>query len=295
MTSKSARQLDPPDDGLGLVAFRKVPAPGGLPLDQLSDALAGRLNSGDDPYHAATPADAADDAVVVPSEGACEITPRSILEAMLFVGSPQNEPLTSQAVAGLMRGVRPAEIDALVRELNETYARRRCPYTIVAEGSGYRLVLVERYAGIREKFHGRARRARLSSAAIEVLAAVAYNGPITADEISRLRGTPSGHILTQLVRRQLLRLERGATKPRRAVYLTTPRFLELFGLESLDDLPRGSDLRGDMKTPRDPEAVTRAYPSTGAYGGSRPNAAIRIAIRSYGRSPNCADACGEHC
>ena len=52
-------------------------------------------------------------------ETAAEVTPLTILEAMLFVGHPLGEPLTSQQIAGLMRGVRPAEIDELVQELNE--------------------------------------------------------------------------------------------------------------------------------------------------------------------------------
>jgi segregation and condensation protein B len=138
--------------------------------------------------------------------------------------------------------VRPAEIDALVRELNRDYDRRNCPYGIVAEGAGYRLKLREQHARVREKFYGKARQARLSQAAIEVLAAVAYNAPIGADDVSRLRSTPSGHILAQLVRRQLLRIERGETKPRKTLYSTTPRFLELFGLDNLDDLPRSSNL-----------------------------------------------------
>jgi len=220
----------------------------GMALDQLSAAFAGMLSSGDDPYSSASPGaphEVAADAALPQdddSDDACEITPRTILEAMLFVGSPQNEPLSSKRVAELMRGVRPGEIDTAVRELNELYERRNCPYTIVQEGNGYRLLLRAEYGRLRDKFYGKVRRARLSQAAIEVLAAVAYNEPIPADEINRLRGTTSGHILTNLVRRQLLRLERPAEVPRRIVYYTTPRFLELFGLDSLADLPRSGEL-----------------------------------------------------
>ena len=188
---------DKSDDALGLAAFRQVPAGGGLPLDQLSSALGGLLESGDDPYSTprASAAEAVDTVVAEPEEESCEITPRTILEAMLFVDGPRNEPLSSKHVASLMRGVRPAEIDALVQQLNADYARRRCPYTIVTVGAGYRLVLHPRYERLRDKVLGRSRRARLSQAAIEVLAAVAYHEPITADEISRMRGTPSGHVL----------------------------------------------------------------------------------------------------
>jgi segregation and condensation protein B len=236
-----------------LDAFRQVSENVGPSLAQLSAALAGMLDSGDDPYSA--PAGAPnqgpmavestssvdESASMAAADDSCDVTPRSILEAMLFVGSPGNEPLTARQVAGLMRGVRPAEIEQLVGELNETYRRRNCPYRIAAEGAGFRLKLRERYGRLRDKFYGKARQARLSQAAIEVLATVAYRSPITSDEISRLRGTPSGHILTQLVRRQLLRIERSGSKPRRTSYFTTERFLELFHLESLEDLPRSPD------------------------------------------------------
>ncbi len=136
--------------------------------------------------------------------------------------------------------MRPAEIDALVRQLNADYQARRCPYTIASEGAGYRLRLGEQYARLRDKFYGKTRQARLSQAAIEVLSLVAYSEPLSADEVSQLRGTPSGPVLAQLVRRQLLRVESGTGKRRK--YATTSRFLELFALDSLADLPSSQDL-----------------------------------------------------
>lgn len=257
----AAKSIKPAaDDSFGLAAFRQPPEEAGLSLNQLSAAFAEMLSSGEDPYSAAKTAgaqrpvagsdpsgaawgsaDAAETDSLRAGDG-CEVTPRTILEAMLFVGGPGEQPLTSQQVARLMRGVRPAEIDALVRELNADYEARRCPYTIVAESAGYRLRLREEFARLRDKFYGKARQARLSQAAIEVLSLVAYSEPLTAEEINQLRGTPSGPILTQLVRRQLLELKRPATRGERGRYLTTPRFLELFGLESLADLPRSNDL-----------------------------------------------------
>jgi segregation and condensation protein B len=247
MEENRADRQAPGEPEFGLPVLAGEPT-SGLALDQLSAALAGMLG-GDDPY-AAAPADAPtaiETGEELPPRTAdallaCEITPRSILEAMLFVGSPQNEPLSSKRVATLMRGVRAEEIDALVRELNGDYERRNCPYRIVAEGGGYRLALGEEYARLRDQFYGKVRQARLSQAAIEVLAAVAYHEPITSDEVTRLRGTSSGHVLAHLVRRQLLRLDRGTDSPRRLVYYTTGRFLELFSLKSLADLPRSGEL-----------------------------------------------------
>jgi segregation and condensation protein B len=161
---------------------------------------------------------------------------------MLFVGSPDNQPLTSEQVAGLMRGVRRAEIDELVVDLNRQYRAEARPYSIVAEGAGYRLALSNGFAFLREQLYGRPRAARLSPAAVEVLAIVAYNEPVTAEQVTRMRGTASGPVLAQLVRRELLRIERRGEKPHTACYLTAPRFLQLFHLSSLDDLPRSREI-----------------------------------------------------
>ena len=134
---------------------------------------------------------------------------------MLFVGNRQNEPLDASQVAGLMRGVRPAEIDDLVRDLNREYEANRCPYRIIGEGAGYRLALRDKFHALRDKFYGRVQHARLSQAAVEVLSLVAYNGSLSGDEVAKLRGKPTGAILAQLVRRQLLALERDAEASRR--------------------------------------------------------------------------------
>jgi segregation and condensation protein B len=237
----------------------------GLSLDQLSQAFATMLGHGNDPYSAPVDAppdklaeavadvlpQAANDATATASETEpsaddhCAISPRTILEAMLFVGRPDNVPLTSQQVAGLMRGVTAEEIDDLVQEMNADYAAKGCPYTIASDGPGYRLTLRDEFNTLRERFYGRARAARLSPAAIEVLALVAYNEPLTSDEVSKLRGKPSGHILSQMVRRQLLRIERTTTKPIQNRYFTTRRFLEVFRLRSREDLPRSEDLERD--------------------------------------------------
>jgi segregation and condensation protein B len=77
-----------------------------------------------------------------------------------------------------------------------------------------------------------------------VLALVAYRQPATKQEVETLRGADSGALLRQLVRRGLVAVLQRADADRREVaYGTTPRFLELFGLRSLDDLPQTQDLQ----------------------------------------------------
>ena len=174
----------------------------------------------------------------------CPINPHTIFEAMLFVGNTDNRPLESRRAAELMRGVESEEIADIVSRLNQRYAENGCPYTVVSEGAGYRLKLVERFHPLRNKFYGRVREARLSQAAIEVLAIVAYRQPITSEEVNRLRDKPCSHILSQLVRRRLLQIERPADQASKPCYRTTDRFLELFGLDNIDELPKSEDAVG---------------------------------------------------
>jgi len=101
--------------------------------------------------------------------------------------------------------------------------------------------LRDEFHSLRDVFYGRVKAAKLSQAAVDVLAIVAYKQPLTREEVDAMRGRPSGSLLAQLVRRQLLRLERPHDKPRTPRFCTTDRFLQLFGLESLRDLPSTPD------------------------------------------------------
>ena len=170
------------------------------------------------------------------------LTPLGIFEAMLFVGDRDNHPLTAARAAELMRGVDVGEIDGLVRELNRRYKRGGCPYFVAEDSDGYRITLRKPFHPLREQFYGRIREARLSQAAIDVLAVVAYQQPLSAEQISTVRGKPSSAVLSQLVHRRLLRIERLPGKRRAVQYFTTDRFLQLFGLQTLADLPQSEEL-----------------------------------------------------
>ena len=168
--------------------------------------------------------------------------PRTILEAMLFVGHPHNELLTREQAASCMRGVEPEEVDELVIELNGEYERLGCPYVIAQQDVGYRLTLRPPWQPLRERFYGKLREARLSQAAVDVLSVIAYRQPISREEIDELRGRESGALLRQLIRRRLLRVEIPQEKGSSRIYWTTERFLHLFGLERLEDLPQSEEV-----------------------------------------------------
>ena len=178
----------------------------------------------------------------VPASDDCPITPRSVLEALLFVGQPGSELLRAEQVAEWIRDVEPGEVAQAAAELNAIYAEEGAPYAVLEESGGFRLRLTPEFQQNQRRLSGRSREARLSQAAVEVLALVAYNQPITGSEISRLRGRPSGHVLTHLVRRQLLRIDRKPDRPRTPLYQTTQRFLTLFGLSDISELPQTQEL-----------------------------------------------------
>ena len=210
-----------------------------ISLDALTAAYAGLVGSSEiAPSNDPTPPSEQDEADE-PDEAQADdhVSPLGILEAVLFVGNGENIPLTAKRIAALMRGVSPREIDELVVELNDRYRELECPYEVVSQGAGYLLNIRDEYANLRDRFYGSIREARLSQAAIDILAVIAYGQPLTREEIDETRGRPSGGILSQLVRRQLLRIERPAKKPRRPKYHTTKRFLKIMGLEDIRELP----------------------------------------------------------
>jgi segregation and condensation protein B len=172
----------------------------------------------------------------------CEINPRSVVESMLFVGRPDNGSISSRELAAAMRGVSPAEIDVAVAELNAIYEADQTPYWIEQSGGGYQLVLRPEFDRVRDKFYGKVKEVRLSPSALEVLSILAYNQPATAEQLNELRGQACGAALATLVRRQLVRLDRSGAAGQSPQYSTTERFLALFGLESLAELPRSEEL-----------------------------------------------------
>jgi segregation and condensation protein B len=232
-------------DDLGLEGLSNPPDDHGLSLEDLSAAYAQLIDGGADPYQPdeieEDEADEEDLGEARDGSEDVEVTPRSILEAMLFVGCSNNEPLSGRVVAGLMRGVSPREIDELVHELNKTYEAEGCPYHIVSAGAGYTMQLRPEFGRLRDRFYGRIREAKLSQPAIDVLAMVAYRQPISRDAVNELRGQSSGAVLSQLVRRELLRIERTEKSPRTPLYYTTDRFLDLFGMANINELPQSQE------------------------------------------------------
>ncbi|MCA9167000.1 MAG: SMC-Scp complex subunit ScpB [Planctomycetales bacterium] len=204
-----------------------------------TDAPSTSTTSTDAPSNAESPAPAP--AGADEDDDTAGIVPEQVLEAILFVGHPQNEPLTSRRIASFLRGVSPQEVDEMIVELNQRYADQQAAYEVVSEGAGYRMTLRPEFTRLREAFYGKVREAKLTQAAVDCLAIVAYHQPIERDLVEKLRGQNSGSLLSQLVRRELLQVEVTNERPRKKLYRTTDRFLDLFGLDCLADLPSHDD------------------------------------------------------
>ncbi len=236
------RSNSSPLDGLAA-----PPLDGGLSIDRLAQAFAGLMGGAipDTTPHAppiapapgpAIEIDASPDLDAVEADGSCRVSPRTILEAMLFVGLPGGEPITSRRVASLLRGVRPQEIDDLAAELRGDYAAERRPYEVVSQGAGWVMRLRDEYAAFAAVLEERSKTVRLDQESLDVLATVAWNQPVARDRLVELGCDARPATLRQLVRRGLLELTR--EEDAEPTYSTTPKFLELFRLSSLKDLPK---------------------------------------------------------
>jgi segregation and condensation protein B len=169
------------------------------------------------------------------------ISPEQVLEALLFVGG---EPLTGRRLADLLGGETiSAQVDQLVDQLNARYDEQCRPYHILPGEGGYRLALRPEFEAIRSRVYGLGPRdVRLSQDALEVLALVAYQQPVDRDTLEATGKTNVHPLVRQLLRLELIALERGDGGKDDIRYRTTARFLQLFSLARLEELPHPEDL-----------------------------------------------------
>jgi segregation and condensation protein B len=180
-----------------------------------------------------------------PAETASEdvrVLPTQVVEALLFVGG---RAMSAKAISAALRGeFAPSFVESSIRELGERYERQARPYEIVVSEQGYQIALRPDFEHLRNRVYGFGpKHVRLSQDALEVLALVAYRQPITRGAIEMLRNKNAGSQLRQLLQRELLTVQRAETgEAGEAAYRTSARFLQLFGLARIEDLPRAEHL-----------------------------------------------------
>ena len=172
------------------------------------------------------------------------VSPQSIVESVLLIGRPDSGPITATEIAGLMRGVSEFEVDKMVAELNAEYIADCRAFYIASIGGGYRMQLANDLDGIRQAFLGPSKPVRLSQSAIDCMSLVSYQPGIQREQLDAQLGKPTGGILNQLVRRELLEIRREKVEGEKKLvprYYPTQRLLDLAGLETLDDLPTAEE------------------------------------------------------
>ena len=158
-----------------------------------------------------------------------------LAEAILFIGSV---PLTLAEFRRAQPAADDAALAAAVGALNSRYERTGRPYRIVADGDGWRLRLLPVHAVWLAERLRPDRGVKLAPAQLETLAAVAYRQPLSRPALEQLLRRDAGSALRRLLRLRLVELENAGERDAAATrYRTTPRFLEVFGLPELADLP----------------------------------------------------------
>ncbi len=183
--------------------------------------------------------DDADGSESADDASAAESVNLALLEAMLF---STHHPLTAGRLGELLDldGTKP--VRAAVKALNKSYEETGRSFRVEQVAGGYQLLTLPAFGEDLKKLHQREADAKLTKAALETLAIIAYKQPILRADVEAIRGVACGETIRSLMEKHLVKIAGRAEEPGRPIlYGTTKRFLELFGLNNLKDLPQNED------------------------------------------------------
>ena len=164
----------------------------------------------------------------------------SVVEAVLF---SSDKPLSAGRIAQILDVGNSKDVQEHVQTLNERYAETGASFRIQAIAHGYQMLTLEVYDKWLGRLFTKRSEARLSQAALETLAVVAYKQPSLRADVESIRGVAVGDVLSRLRHLKLVKVVGRADEiGRPLLYGTTNRFLEVFGLASLKDLPNVEEL-----------------------------------------------------
>ena len=184
-------------------------------------------------------ADDAEPATEAETDDATPLDPR-LLEALLF---STHHPLTPQRLAELLETKSQKSLKSAIQDLNKQYEEGGRTFRVEQVAGGYQLLSLPEYGDILKRLHQKEADARLSKAALETLAIIAYKQPILRADVEAIRGVACGETIRSLMEKHLVNIAGRAEEPGRPIlYGTTKRFLQLFGLNNLKDLPQSEQL-----------------------------------------------------
>lgn len=188
---------------------------------------------------------------------------KQIVEALIIAAG---EPITAAKIAEIVPRLKPAQARALLAEIANEYTEQERGIEIWEVAGGFQVRTRQDLSNYVRQLQ-KERPARLSRAALETLSVVAYKQPVTRAEIEHIRGVEVGPVMRSLVERDLVRIAGHREVPGRPmIYATTKRFLEVFGMKNLDDLPTLREI--EELLPDEPEAGTAVADAEGVAGDS---------------------------
>lgn len=162
--------------------------------------------------------------------------PKRIVEAILFSSS---EPLTTSKVSAAVPHINGNQVRKAIKELNEEYDREGHAFRVEEIAGGFQLLTRSDFAEYVDVFQTIVRKSKLSQAALETLALIAYKQPVTRAEIESVRGVQCGEVLRSLTEKRLVKITGRKEVPGRPLlYGTTRNFLEHFGLKNVEELSK---------------------------------------------------------
>ncbi|MHB1155304.1 MAG: SMC-Scp complex subunit ScpB [Phycisphaerales bacterium] len=154
-----------------------------------------------------------------------------------------DRPIPAAKIAEAMNLDSAKPVTAAIAALNEQYDKTSRSFRIEQLAGGFQILTLARFKGVLATMHKTSAGNKLSAAAMETLAIIAYKQPVLRTSIETIRGVACGEMVRQLMERNLVKIVGRAEEiGRPMLYGTTKHFLELFGLSSLKDLPKAEEL-----------------------------------------------------
>jgi segregation and condensation protein B len=213
---------------------------------------------------------------------------KQVIEALIFLSQ---KPITvkdirsilneAEGAGGAFKGARDAAIAAAIEEVKTELELANRSFTIREVAGGFHLVSRPEFAPWAKQLFEARRSSHLSQPALETLAIIAYRQPITRAEIEAVRGVSVDGVMKTLLERNLVTITGRSKAPGAPLqYGTTQRFLEHFGLRSVEDMPQAAELKL-----RPPPKEKEKSASTAAVSSAAPNIEAEPQVQSGGGEP----------
>jgi len=165
-----------------------------------------------------------------------QLVDKGALEAMLM---STHHPLTAGRLAEMLDLPSTKPVRQAIKTLNADYETSGRSFRIEQVAGGFQILTLPTFGDYLKKLHQKEGDAKLSKAALETLAIIAYKQPMLRADVEAIRGVACGETIRSLMEKHLVKIAGRAEEPGRPIlYGTTKRFLELFGLNSIKELPQ---------------------------------------------------------